>query len=258
MADGQVEEQPQVSDTAPVVEAPVVEQPGEVEKTEETAISEPAVETPQIPASKPVEKQYSEADYKSVQSAADKQVSELRDRNAQLLMQQQISEAQQREAYERQQDAARIEAGYMTQDEAQQRSTLRHQTAASQAYLTQINQQANETARIQCANDFAAKVGHGVKAEDLLKDNTLITAHAMMAKAEELAGKSKDKEIARLNDELQKAKAPRETFDKGPAQTAVDDQSWEGIRDRFIKNPSNPTVRNEYLRARQAKGLNTN
>ena len=254
MADEQ-EEQPQVSEVAPAQEAPATEQPGEVKETEETAISEPAVETPPAPLPDTPAKQYSEDDYKSVQAAADKRESELRDRNAQLLMQQQISEAQQREAYERQQDYARVDAGYMTQDEAQQRSALRQQTAQSQAYLNQINQQANATARIQCAHDFAKEFG--VNVESLIKDDTLTTADAMRGKAAQLASQTKDKEIARLNDELRKAQAPRESFDKGPVQSGVDDQSWESIRDRFIKSPSNPAVRREYLRARQARGLNT-
>jgi len=194
--------EPQKPETPSKLETTETQQPETEQKTPETK-----------PETKPKEekieskKTYTAEEVAKIQSEAMKEAAQVRQHLAQLSMQQEIARLQQEEAAAQKKDKASVEAGEITQEDADTKAQARQEMTRLQRTVRQLAPQAEQLGRIQMANDLASE--YGISADELIKDQSIQNPLQMTQKAAKLA-------IAKLKEEVRKVKVKPETFDKGP------------------------------------------
>jgi len=216
--DEKVEAPAQEETSQPVAETPTA-QPGA--ETKETETKETTAET-----TKPVEpakpRTYSEDEVRKIQHDSDQQAAQLRQVLGRLSMQQQIQQLQQQEGQAQAQDRQEVEAGNITEQQAQQRSQQRIDYVRLQGVLNQQRTEGEQNARILVAQKISQEFG--VPIESIIREPD---PYAMERKAAKLVIKQKD-------DEIRKAKSKPESFDKGPQSESTGPTSYEdSLKSRY-------------------------
>ena len=204
-------------------------QPLEVETTDTaTATLEPGEPSQEETQAPPVDltpkpRTYTEEEYRSVQAARDREVAARESQLQQQAMQAWIAQRQQQEAQAQAQDKAYVDQGMLTEQDAEQRRTLRQELAQMQQQRQGMMQEAEQVAYVVHADRIAKKIiqeegldqrGYLALFNELTSGDRVKSVGDLEAKAERI--------VRKAYAEVRKAQAKKpETFDKGPGGATV-------------------------------------
>jgi hypothetical protein len=185
------------------------------ETTPETA-ENPKVEIPKVVTEE--EHNKAVATERKLRAQAEQQL-------AQMRLQQETARQQEIERQAQAHDLAEVENGNLTEPQAQARSQLRQQQAQLGQIAQQIVQEKENNAREYAAKRIAKK--YEVDDELLINDQNLIDPASMIEKAANL-------HINKLREELRKAQAKPEHFEKGPtAENSGPKSEDQRLKERY-------------------------